>query len=337
VRVTLSRIALAAALVLPATTLPLPAAAQATLSADEVVIDAGQQSLEASGDVWFEMPPLVLGADRLVADMETGTLLVDGAFIDASSPDRSVTASAAGAIAGPGGALLEHGSASLCDCDPPPWCLEFTALSIDADGDVVVRRGWLVVGGRRVLPLPWLMLRTGREPGLLPPRFSHLPGRGPLVGIGARFPLPAGWDLDLTIDWVIPRGIAGGVVMAHPGGRLESAIVLDPATEGLDAGWIAGQLDHGGRGWALGIVLDTPLTGSIARGDMPGVHGSSSRTALQSLAIRVAPFGHVLAVTGQIGAARSIEGGIARGGLPVLEPGTTWLRAPSTTITLAPV
>ncbi|MHA4915617.1 hypothetical protein, partial [Enterococcus faecium] len=69
---------------------------------------------------------------------------------------------------------------------------------VDPSGGVVLHDAALVLGGARVLPLPWFSLRSERQVGLLPPRVELRGQDGLLVGGGVHVPLWRGAGLDLA-------------------------------------------------------------------------------------------------------------------------------------------
>ncbi len=309
-------------------------------SADRVESDVSSEVLRATGNVQLAAPNLLVRADELwLFDPASGrpSLLLDGAELRLVLADRVLFAAAALVVVQGGSVTFEDGRASLCACDPAPLAVSFCRLEADAAGDLLVRRGWLELGGRRVLPLPWLLLRTGRRVGLLPPRIGYAAGRGLLLGLGAVLPLPRQWDLAVHADWLALEGLGLGAALESPAGLLASSLVLDPVDRGLDSGWVAGSV-HASRGLQhAGLVLDTPLIGRIALGDMEGAQGASSRQALQSLGVRLSPVPGWLSILGQVGMARGLEADVTQGGRHVLATDGSWMRSPSLVIALQPV
>jgi len=328
-----------------AVTLSLPGICRAgpdlVFSAERVESDLATGVLRAAGSVRLVAPDLLVRADELWVFDPGGqepALLLDAASLRLVL-DGGVLSAAADLVLVQGGVLtLEDGKASLCSCDPAPLGVSFRRLEADAGGDVLVRKGWLELGGRRVLPLPWLLLRTGRKVGLLPPRIGYVAQRGFLLGLGVLLPLPRLWDLVVDVDWLALDGLGLGAAIEAPSGRLASRLVLDPVDAGLDAGWVVGELQGSSGLQHAGLVLDTPLGGRLALGDMPGPQGAASRQALQSLVVRLSPGVGWLSVLGRVGMARSLEIEAApRSGRSLLAPTATWMSSPSLLLALHPV
>ncbi len=335
-----ARIAAAALAVLLAHPRVCDAGPDLVFSADRVDSDVAGEVLRATGNVQLSAPDLLVRADELwLFDPASGgaSLLMDGATLSLVLEDRVLSAAAALVLVEEGRLTLEDGAASLCACDPAPLGVSFCRLEADGEGDLLVRRGWLELGGRRVLPLPWLLVRTGRKAGLLPPRIGYAAQRGLLLGLGALFPLPRRWDLVVHADWLALDGLGLGAALESPAGRLASSLVLDPVDHGLDAGWIAGSLHSSSGGQHAGLVLDTPLSGRIGLGDMAGAQGASSRQALQSLAVRLVPAPGWLSILGEVGVARGLEIDVTRGGRHVLATAGSWMQSPSLVLALHPV
>jgi hypothetical protein len=310
-------------------------------SAERVESDLAAGVLRATGDVRLVAPDLLVRADELwVLDPGGGepALLLDAASLRLVLDDGVLDAAADLVVVQDGALTLEDGTASLCACDPAPMGVSFCRLEADPDGDILVRKGWLELGGRRVLPLPWLLLRTGRKVGLLPPRIGYAAQRGFLLGLGVVLPLARRWDLVASADWLVLDGLGLGAAIEAPSGRLASSLVLDPVDEGLDAGWIAGSLHASSGLQHAGLVIDTPLVGRLALGDMPGPQGAAGRQALQSLGVRLLPGVGWLSVLGRVGMARGLEieeAPLAR--RPLLAATATWMRSPSLLLALHPV
>lgn len=308
----------------------------AALSADHVRVDLDSSLVEAEGNVQIVSPPLLVLAESAALDMESGTLVLHGALLRLALPACPVSIEADRADVDAGHAVIEEGTVSLCSCDPPPWDLLFGRLVMDLEGDLTIRRGWLRLGGRRVLPIPWLLVRTGRKVGLLPPRLGWHGSRGFLLGLGAVFPFARTWDLLVTADWIAADGLALGGAIESPGSGLATALYLDPAREGLSSGWIAGSLHAGSGRQHMGLVVDAPVTGRLPRGDMQGVDGASARLALQSLSVRLDPgVGH-MSMLGEVSAALALQPFSMADGWTALAPAGTWARVPAVTLSLMP-
>lgn len=310
---------------------------EGVLSAEHVEVDLETYRIEARGDVRLVAPPLVLGADLLVLDVASGSMLLEGAQLRLGLPSCSASARAARASATADRIVLEAGSLHLCTCTPPPWSLSFGRLVLGVDGDLEVRRGWVKLGRARVLPVPWILMRTGRKAGLLPPRIGYSSTRGFLLGLGASFPLPRSTDLELAADWLALDGLGIAGSLESAGHGLSAALTLDPVDEGLDAAWIAGTLQAGTQTQHVGLVADSPLTTTVRRGDMPGADGAASRTALQSLSVRLAPGTPWLSFFGEAGSAVSLAPALASSGHGVLRAGEAWVQAPGVVLSLLPV
>lgn len=302
------------------------------MTADHVTIDLAGSSILASGSVRLIAPPLLVEASSVEVDLEAGSLTLTDAALELSLEQCSVSARASLAEAAGGRISLESGALSLCSCDPPPWGAAFGSLSLDVDGDLLVRRGWLTVSGRRVLPVPWMLLRTGRKPGLLPPRIGWLGRRGFLVGLGLWIPLPRSWDISLTTDWIAIAGMGLGATIESPSGGLATGFILDPVDEGLASAWIAGSLHAGSARQHAGIALDLPLVTRMDRADMPGIEGPAGRIALDELSIRLEPGTAFVSLVGEVSAARVLEPSGS-----TLVAGATWMRLPSVSLLLLPV
>ena len=316
------------------------AGADLAFSADRVVSDLESGVLRATGSVELVAPNLLVRASELwlfVPDDGERGLLLDGAELRLVLEDRVLVAEAGLVSVQAGVVTLEEGRASLCACGPAPVGVSFGMLQAEAGGDILVRRGWLELCGRRVLPLPWLLLRTGRKVGLLPPRIGYASRRGLLVGLGAVLPLPRLWDLVVHADWLALDGLGLGAGLETPSVRLDSSFVLDPVDRGLASGWIAGALQASSGLQHAGLVLDTPLVARTALGDMPSVQGAAGRYALQTLGVRLAPLGGWLSILGEVGLVRELAIGAGQGGGRVLEASGTWMRSPSLVLALQPV
>jgi hypothetical protein len=159
--------------------------------------------------------------------------------------------------------------------------------------------------------------------------------RGFLLGLGALFPLPRSFDLLVTLDWIAVSGLGLGIAIEADGRSLASALVLDPVDDGLASGWVAGSLVAGSGRQHAGLVLDTPVTGSVPRGDMDSIAGASSRLALQSLEVRLEPLAHV-SLLGGASAARSLVPLMTWDGWTDLAPAGTWARMPAVALSLLP-
>ncbi|MBW2260351.1 MAG: hypothetical protein JRG91_00140 [Deltaproteobacteria bacterium] len=334
------RIAAAALAVLLSYPRISPAGSDLVFSADRVESDLAAEVLRATGNVQLVAPGLLVRASELwVFDTAAGgpSLLLDRAELRLVLEDRILVAAADLVVVEHGRVTFENGEASLCACDPAPLGVSFCRLEADPGGDLLVRRGWLELGGRRVLPLPWFMLRTGRKVGLLPPRIGYVAHRGLLLGLGALFPLPREWDLVVHADWLALDGLGLGAALEAPAGRLASTFFFDPVDQGLDSGWVAGSLHASSSLQHAGLVLDTLLSRRIALGDMVGTQGGSSRQALQSLGVRLSPATGWLSILGEVGVARGLEVDVTRGGRHVLAATESWMRSPSLILALHPV
>jgi hypothetical protein len=317
------------------------AGAEIVFSAERVESDLAAGVLRATGGVQLVAPDLLVRADELWIFDPGGqepALLLDAASLMLVLDDGVLSAAADLVVAQGGVLTLEDGKATLCACDPAPLGVSFCRLEADPGGDILVRKGWLELGGRRVLPLPWMLLRTGRKVGLLPPRIGYAAQRGFLLGLGVVLPLPRRWDLVVNVDWLALDGLGLGAAIEAPSGRLASSLVLDPVDAGLDAGWVAGSLHASSGLQHAGLVLDTPLVGRLALGDMPGPQGAAGRQALQSLGVRLSPGVGWLSLLGQVSMARTLEiETTPLAGRPLLAETSTWMRSPSLLLALHPV
>mgnify|MGYP001765839958 CR=1 FL=1 len=305
------------------------------VAADEVSYDPAASSVVASGGVSIAVGPLAIEARGMTLDLGDGSILLDGARLVLDLPGGVLSMAGDSASFDDGVLGLRHGSGTLCRCERPTWALEFEDLSVEGDGDVLIRHGWLLLLGRRVLPVPWLLFRTGRKPGLGVPEIGFGP-RGFTFAMGASFPLPGSWDLALGVGWIAPDGMSISGTLGPPGSGVRADLVLDPVPGGVDSGWIRGSLAAGASGWRAGLVLDLPLAVRSRAGDFPGPGSHAGRIAVDALAVVMSLPVPYLFVAGGVSAAQSVSASPGAGGVDLIA-GEAWIRLPSIDLVLLPV
>ncbi len=170
-------------------------------------------------------------------------------------------------------------------------------MRVDADGDLHLRAPTLRIGSVPVFWLPALWLRTGRKPGLLPPRLEWRGDEGLLGGLDATLPLG---DLDLEIGSAL-----------RTAGPAEARVHLAGPT--AEAEVTARGDDPGGRTEARGGVLATAALAPpelLARVDVASRADLRARAApdLQAATLRPRPveaWAHASGSSG--GAAMGVE------------------------------
>lgn len=146
---------------------------------------------------------------------------------------------------------------SRCPCSPPPWSVTARAVRLDPDGDLHLRAPVLRLGGVPVFWLPALWLRTGRRPGLLPPRLEWRGDEGLLAGVDGTLPIGP-----LDVDLGVAARTAGPAELRA---RVAEARGLDARVTARTDGVLSrGRLDQ---------------TGLSARWDLASVQGLRSRAA----------------------------------------------------------
>jgi hypothetical protein len=142
-------------------------------------------------------PPIEVRADRIDGALDLSDVTLEGR-VDVRAGRFRLTAPRL-RLRRDGTDVIAEGPARLspCGCDDPPLALDVGRATLDDDGGVVMRDASLVLGGTRVLPLPWFALRSERQLGLVPPRLEWRGQDGALVGVGAHVPLWRGAGVDV--------------------------------------------------------------------------------------------------------------------------------------------
>ncbi len=312
-------------------------AGQVLISAPRLVVGLEEGVILAPEGATLSTPGFYLTAGELTIDPSGKALLAGDAELSMTMGARAVTASAAWLAASSGKLLLVDGRLTLCSCDPPPWSLGFGELEVQDDGDILVRHGWIAIGGRPVLPVPVLLLRTGREPGLLAPTLGWIAGRGLHASMGAQVPGPAGFDIQARLGWMAPAGMSLEAGLLLPGRRIGAVLFLDPVGSGVDTAWLEGRMWGERRSLAMGLVLDLPLTGHLGRADMPGPGLGVQRKAVSSLSLVMFPSAVGVSILASAGLTRSVHGSSLEGADGGFSVAGTWVRVPALVLALGPV
>lgn len=254
---------------------PAPALAQASLAieADKLQFAANGQ-IQAEGNVTLSYLDIILRADALTADRnkvqayghvrlvsKTAALTADRLEIDLRS--RALAAEnlkgrmgefflhgASLQTDGRGGEVLTGAGLTRCDLERP--CYELQAARITIHGrKVTVERGWLVVKGFRVLPLPRLVLDLDRL------------AEWPLLDLGYG---ADGLQLGMAMTWPLADNLdatlAGRVASADPF-YVRAALAWQPTAGFSVAPWTAYSVADGlSAGLGSAFELD-PLTARL--------------------------------------------------------------------------
>jgi len=197
--------------------------------------------LELHGDVQIEFEGLILKADHGTVDLgqkkifarhlhlETDLRLRDPLVVDAESAACTQC-----------GCELDDVAAVVCRCpgSNDGWSIHASHAALDEDGDLDLTWPVLHVNEVPVFGLPWIMLRTGREPGLLAPRLGYSEPAGFIVGPAAWFPL--GDEAGLTLDAAArtKRGAEAGAKIENGTDVLEGRYIYD---DGENRGIVQGE------------------------------------------------------------------------------------------------
>ncbi|MBI2892400.1 MAG: hypothetical protein HYY06_02535 [Deltaproteobacteria bacterium] len=167
--------------------------------------------------------------------------------------------------------LARNAWVTTCACQPPLWRIEARRLRLTSDGDIRLISPVVRVGQVPLLWLPALLVRTGRRPGLLPPRFEWRGEEGFLAGLGLTAPVGSE-DIEV--------GLAG---QTH--GPPEARIGAEgPWLRGAATARSDGVLTHGA------LVTGSPAR-LLARWDLASTPEIRSRraTSVEAVALRPRP------------------------------------------------
>jgi hypothetical protein len=220
------------------------------LAADRLVIGPGPRRLLAER-LRLSVPGVVLRAERAERD-DGGDLRLLDARLSVDLPGRlQGHGAAAEAALGDGGLVLAEGEASRCPLDAAGWRITFGEACAGRDGDVELSDVRFRLGDVPVLWAPWMLLRFGRVPGLVPPGIGSRPGRGPFLRLGAFLPAGpvgdfevafAGFpldDLDVSAAWTYGSGTmtaGAGRLFTEPRVFVRSDTVERPRPSGAVVG-----------------------------------------------------------------------------------------------------
>ncbi len=127
--------------------------------ADDVVLDARQQDLDVHGNVRIDADPFYLASDHLRLRRSPRGILVDGV-----------------------------GRVGFCHCLGTPLAIAFDGATLAPPGDLLLKSPTLMLFGVKILPAPFLWLRSPGRMGLLPPDIAWRATDGLFLGEGFHIP-----------------------------------------------------------------------------------------------------------------------------------------------------
>ncbi|MCK6527535.1 hypothetical protein L6R50_08200 [Myxococcota bacterium] len=213
------------------------------VDAEAMEVAEGGRVVRARGGVVVRLGGRTLRCDRLEVDLDLRTGRVEGrgelqtpegrltfesAEIDVGAATAVVVKVAAEDVArsfsmraerlsrlSDGRIFLYDAWLSPCECPAgePSWAIAARTVRVSKEGRASWRRGWWMVKGRRVLPMPFgsVSLTDGRSSGLLLPEV-RVGGTNPFQ-IGLPFFVVTSRHTDLTVTptWVDTRGLKAGL------------------------------------------------------------------------------------------------------------------------------
>ncbi len=221
--------------------------------------------VKASGDVVLITGTGELHADRLELNLETRSITAEKIrgqigqfFVRAETLEPAV----------PSGQALLGAGFTRCNLTTP--CYELQAGRITIDGKkVTIERGWLVLKGRRILPLPRLVLDPDRIEAW-PTLSGGYDQRG--LYLGAEFAIPMG-ESD-KLDLILAGELATiDVLTIRPSlaWRPQAGKIIEPWLEysstgryqaGLDVSTALGKSSAGSGAWSLAAFWSQATGGS---------------------------------------------------------------------------
>ena len=179
------------------------------LRAETVTFDREQQITEASGNITYREPGIVLLGNHMTFDSDRQHATIDGAHFALHAAQLSGAAQrlereATGEIA------ITDGAITFCAPEDPTWYVNTGTLEIDPKaGMATARNATLRVGGVPVFYLPWMTFPVGdqRKTGLLFPSIGSDTRGGVDITTPIYFNLAPNYDATYSPRYIGERGL----------------------------------------------------------------------------------------------------------------------------------
>lgn len=181
-----------------------------TLKADSASFDRSDETATAEGHVIVERHGDILHGDKATLDYTTQKGLISNAFLEMRQKGMRVKSNIIEKV-GDHEYLIDRGTLTMCEADPPSW--KFTANDIQIDDDFA--SGKHVVFSVADIPVfyfPYLIVPTARErqSGFLLPRFGASTKKGAFLDIPYYINISPSQEATTYLELESKRGVGIG-------------------------------------------------------------------------------------------------------------------------------
>ena len=179
------------------------------LRAETVTFDRKQQITEASGNITYREPGVILLGDHMTFDSDRQHATIRGAHFALHAAQLSGAAQRLERDAN-GEIAITDGAITFCAPEDPTWYVNTGTLEIDPEaGMATARNATLRVGGVPVFYLPWMTFPVGdqRKTGLLFPSIGSDTRGGLDITTPIYFNLAPNYDATYSPRYIGERGL----------------------------------------------------------------------------------------------------------------------------------